>query len=108
MIVFSLPRKFGLMGTVLGLEVALVLCAQEDGEIGQYCERFPRFRRIYKFIIPDTGIYVHPEIPKDRAEVVFTLDCPTLDRLGKTQDYPQRCHNHKYRPPCFQRTFREN
>jgi phosphoesterase RecJ-like protein len=41
--------------------------------------------QIYKFIVPGTGMYIHPELSQDRAEVVFTLDCPTLDRLGKIQ-----------------------
>lgn len=41
--------------------------------------------QIYKFIVPGAGMYIHPEVPQDRAKVVFTLDCPTLDRLGKIQ-----------------------
>src|SRR5574341_1215065 len=43
--------------------------------------------QIYKFIIPDTGIYIYPELPKEQAEVVFTLDCPTINRLGKIQEF---------------------
>src|SRR3989304_4474722 len=41
--------------------------------------------QIYKFIVSGMGMYIHPELPQDRAEVVFNLDCPTLDRLGKIQ-----------------------
>ncbi|MEP9411674.1 MAG: bifunctional oligoribonuclease/PAP phosphatase NrnA [Candidatus Brocadia sp.] len=42
--------------------------------------------QIYKFIIPDTGMYVYPELPKISAEAVFALDSPTLERLGKTKE----------------------
>ncbi|MFN3533501.1 MAG: DHH family phosphoesterase [Candidatus Brocadia sp.] len=42
--------------------------------------------QIYKFITPGTGMYVYPELPKDLAEVVFALDSPTLERLGKIQE----------------------
>src|SRR3989304_1640785 len=41
--------------------------------------------QIYKFIVSGMGMYIHPELPQNRAERVFTLDCPTLDRLGKIQ-----------------------
>ena len=40
--------------------------------------------QIYKFITPSTGMYVYPGVPHDKPEVVFVLDCPTLERLGKT------------------------
>ncbi len=40
----------------------------------------------FKFIVPDTGMYIYPEIPPAHATVVFTLDCPTLDRLGKIKE----------------------
>lgn len=40
--------------------------------------------QIYKFITPSTGMYVYPDVPQDKPEVVFVLDCPTLERLGKT------------------------
>ena len=71
-------------GDGIGSEVALYYALKRMGKSVSIANDSP-IPQIYKFIIPDTGIYVHPEIPKDRAEVVFTLDCPTLDRLGKTQ-----------------------
>lgn len=42
--------------------------------------------QMYKFIIPPEGVYLYPQSPKDCAEVVFTLDSPTLERLGKIQE----------------------
>ncbi|NUO08624.1 MAG: bifunctional oligoribonuclease/PAP phosphatase NrnA [Candidatus Brocadia sp.] len=42
--------------------------------------------QIYKFIVPQTGMYIYPELPQDKAEVVFALDSPTLERLGKIQE----------------------
>ncbi len=41
---------------------------------------------IYKFIVPASGMYVYPELPQERAEVVIALDSPTLERLGKIQE----------------------
>jgi len=69
------------IGSEIALYYALVgmgklVCIVNDSHIPQ----------IYKFIVPNSGIYVYPELPKDRAEVVFTLDCPTLERLGKIQE----------------------
>jgi len=43
--------------------------------------------QIYKFITPSTGMYVYPDVPQDKPEVVFALDCPTLERFGKTKDF---------------------
>ncbi|MBI5309332.1 MAG: bifunctional oligoribonuclease/PAP phosphatase NrnA [Planctomycetes bacterium] len=43
--------------------------------------------QIYKFITPSSGIYVYPDVPHDKPEVVFALDCPTLERLGKTTGF---------------------
>lgn len=71
-------------GDGIGSEVALYYALKRMGKSVSIANDSP-IPQIYKFIIPGTDIYVHPEIPKDRAEVVFTLDCPTLDRLGKTQ-----------------------
>lgn len=42
--------------------------------------------QMYKFIIPPEGVYIYPQVPKDRAEVVFALDSPNRERLGKTQE----------------------
>ncbi len=42
--------------------------------------------QIYKFITPATGLYVYPDLPKDSPEVVFALDSPTMERLGKIQE----------------------
>lgn len=72
-------------GDGIGSEIALYhalmgmgksVCIVNDSPIPQ----------IYKFIIPHSGIYVYPELPEDKAEVVFALDSPTLERLGKIQE----------------------
>ena len=71
-------------GDGIGSEVALYHALRGMGKSVSIANDSP-IPQIYKFIIPGAGIYVHPELPKDRAEVVFTMDCPTLDRLGKIQ-----------------------
>lgn len=71
-------------GDGIGSEIALYhaltgmgksVCIVNDSPIPQ----------IYKFIIPDAGMCIYPEVSKEHAEVVFTLDSPTLERLGKIQ-----------------------
>ena len=95
-------------GDGIGSEVALYHALRGMGKSASIANDSP-IPQIYKFIVPGTGMYIHPELPQGRAEVVFTLDCPTLDRLGKIQgNHPRRCCNHKHRPPYFQRTFRED
>lgn len=42
--------------------------------------------QMYKFITPSGGVYIYPQFPKDRAEVVFALDSPNRERLGRTQE----------------------
>lgn len=71
-------------GDGIGSEVALYHALRGMGKSVCIVNDSP-IPQIYKFIIPGMGVYIHPEIPKEQAEVVFTLDCPTLDRLGKTQ-----------------------
>ena len=70
-------------GDGIGSEVALYYALKRMGKSVSIAND----SRVRRFISLSFRIrvYVHPEIPKDRAEVVFTLDCPTLDRLGKTQ-----------------------
>ena len=71
-------------GDGIGSEVALYHALKGMGKSVSIANDSP-IPQIYKFIIPGTGMYIHPELSQDRAEVVFTLDCPTLDRLGKIQ-----------------------
>ncbi|HHT9137774.1 MAG TPA: DHH family phosphoesterase [Candidatus Wunengus sp. YC60] len=71
-------------GDGIGSEVALYHVLRGMGKSVSIANDSP-IPQIYKFIVPSTGMYIHPELPKDHAEVVFTLDCPTLDRLGKVQ-----------------------
>ncbi|MDO8141026.1 MAG: bifunctional oligoribonuclease/PAP phosphatase NrnA [Candidatus Brocadiales bacterium] len=71
-------------GDGIGSEVALYHVLRGMGKSVSIANDSP-IPQTYKFIVPSTGMYIHPELPKDRAEVVFTLDCPTLDRLGKVQ-----------------------
>ncbi len=71
-------------GDGIGSEVALYHALRGMGKSVSIANDSP-IPQIYKFIVPSTGMYIHPELPKDRAEVVFTMDCPTLDRLGETQ-----------------------
>ncbi len=72
-------------GDAIGSEVALYHALRDMGRSVSIVNDSP-VPQIFKFIIPDTGIYVYPELPEGRAEVVFTLDCPTLDRLGKVKE----------------------
>ena len=71
-------------GDGIGSEVALYHALKGMGKSVSIANDSP-IPQIYKFIVPGTGMYIHPELSQDRAEVVFTLDCPTLDRLGKIQ-----------------------
>lgn len=71
-------------GDAIGSEVALYHALVGMGKSVSIVNDSP-IPQIYKFIVPDAGIYVHPALPKENAEVVFTLDCPTLDRLGKVK-----------------------
>jgi len=71
-------------GDGIGSEVALYHALRGMGKSVSIANDSP-IPQIYKFIVPGMGMYIHPELPQDRAEVVFTLDCPTLDRLGKIQ-----------------------
>ena len=72
-------------GDAIGSEVALYhalknmgksVCIVNDSAVPQ----------IYKFIVPNSVMHIYPELPKEQAEVVFALDCPTLDRIGKTRE----------------------
>lgn len=72
-------------GDGLGSEVALFHALTGMGKSVAIANDSP-VPQIYKFFIPGTGMYIYPEIPKNRAEVVFTLDSPTLERLGKIQE----------------------
>jgi len=72
-------------GDALGSEVALYHALRGMGKSAYIVNDSP-VPQIYKFIVPADGLYIYPERPKDSPEVVFTLDCPTLDRLGKTRE----------------------
>lgn len=72
-------------GDGLGSEVALFHALKGMGKSVAIVNDSP-VPQIYKFFVPDTGMYVYPELPQDRAEVVFALDSPTLERLGKIQE----------------------
>lgn len=72
-------------GDGIGSEIALYYALVGMGK-SVYIANDSPVPQIYKFIIPNTGIYIYPEVPKDRAEVVFALDSPTLERLGKIQE----------------------
>ena len=69
------------IGSAIALYHALVgmgktICIANDSQTPQ----------IYKFIVPSEGMYIHPQTPKDRPEVVFALDSPSRERLGKIQE----------------------
>lgn len=72
-------------GDGIGSEIALFYALAGMGKSVFIVNDSP-VPQIYKFIIPGTGMYVYPEFPKDPAGVVFALDSPTLERLGKTQE----------------------
>jgi phosphoesterase RecJ-like protein len=72
-------------GDALGSEVALYHALKDMGKSVVIVNDSP-VPQIYKFIIPVNGMLIHPETPADKAEVVFALDCPTINRLGKVQE----------------------
>lgn len=72
-------------GDGIGSEIALFHALKGMGKSVSVANDSP-VPKIYKFIIPGAGMYIHPELPPEQAEVVFTLDCPTLDRLGKIRE----------------------
>ncbi len=82
---FLLTTHIRADGDGLGSEVALFHALIGMGKSVAIANDSP-VPQIYKFFVPSTGMYVYPELPKDRAEVVFALDSPTLERLGKIQE----------------------
>lgn len=72
-------------GDGIGSEVALYYALRAIGKSACIANDSP-VPQIFKFIVPDTGTYIYPELPKEQPEVVLTLDCPTLDRTGKIKD----------------------
>lgn len=69
-------------GDGIGSEIAIYHTLRTMGKSVSIANDSP-IPQAFKFIIPDTGIFIYPEIPLEHVTVVFTLDCPTLDRLGK-------------------------
>ncbi len=72
-------------GDGIGSEVALYHALKGMGKQVDIANDSP-IPQIYKFIIPSAGMHIYPDFPKEKADVVIALDCPTLDRLGKTQE----------------------
>ena len=55
--------------------------------------------QIYKFITPSTGMYVYPDVPQDKPEVVFAPGLPSpLNGLAKRRTFFRRRDNYQYRP----------
>ena len=71
-------------GDAIGSEVALYHALRKTGKSVSIVNNSP-IPRIFEFITHNVNIHVYPEIPKEKAEVVFVLDCPSIERLGKTQ-----------------------
>ncbi len=72
-------------GDGIGSEVALYHALRSMGKTVCIANDSPT-PQMYQFIIPPEGVYIYPDSPKDRAEVVFALDSPTLERLGMIQE----------------------
>jgi len=72
-------------GDAIGSEIALYHALKNMGKSVFIINDSP-IPQSYKFVIPASGLYIHPQIPKEQPEVVFTLDCPTLERLGKVKE----------------------
>lgn len=72
-------------GDGIGSEVALYCALRDKGKSVCIANDSP-VPQIFKFIVPNTGTYIYPELPKEPPEVIFTLDCPTLDRIGKIKE----------------------
>ncbi|MDR4508452.1 MAG: bifunctional oligoribonuclease/PAP phosphatase NrnA [Candidatus Brocadiaceae bacterium] len=73
-------------GDAIGSEVALYHALKQMDKVASIANDSP-VPRIFKFIIPDSDLFIYPEVPKEKAEVVFALDCPTKERLGKIQEF---------------------
>lgn len=83
--VFLLTTHVRSDGDGIGSEIALFHALKEMGK--SVCiVNDSLIPQIYKFIVPASGMYSYPDHPKNKAEVVISLDCPTLDRLGRTQE----------------------
>ncbi|GAB60862.1 MAG: bifunctional oligoribonuclease/PAP phosphatase NrnA [Candidatus Jettenia sp.] len=72
-------------GDGIGAEVALYYALKNMGKSISIANDSP-IPQIFRFITPDAGMYIYPQLPPEQAEVVFTLDCPTLDRLGRIRE----------------------
>ncbi|MCF6147029.1 MAG: bifunctional oligoribonuclease/PAP phosphatase NrnA [Candidatus Kuenenia sp.] len=72
-------------GDALGSEIALFYALKQLNK-SVYITNESTVPNIYKFFIPPSGMYIHPNLPSEKPEVVICLDCPTLDRTGKITD----------------------
>lgn len=72
-------------GDGMGAEVALYHALRNMGKSVSIVNDSP-VPQVFKFIIPDNDVYIYPAIPQEQATVVFTVDCPTLERIGKVQE----------------------
>ncbi|MCF6159355.1 MAG: bifunctional oligoribonuclease/PAP phosphatase NrnA [wastewater metagenome] len=72
-------------GDGIGAEVALYHTLRNMGK-SVHIVNDSLIPRVFKFLIPDKGVYIYPQLPSERASVVFTLDCPTLDRVGRVRE----------------------
>lgn len=72
-------------GDALGSEIALFYVLRQLNK-SVYIVNESIVPNIYKWIAPTSGMYIYPDIPSEKPEVVFCLDCPTLARIGKIAD----------------------
>ncbi|NOG85095.1 MAG: bifunctional oligoribonuclease/PAP phosphatase NrnA [Planctomycetes bacterium] len=81
---FLITTHIRVDGDALGSELALYHALRQMGKSVTIANN-SSIPRIFEFMTHNTNIFIYPEIPKEHPEVVFVLDCPTMERLGKTQ-----------------------
>lgn len=81
---FLITAHIRVDGDAIGSEVALYHALRQMGKSVTIANN-SFIPRIFEFITHNANVFIYPETPKENPEVVFVLDCPTMERLGKTQ-----------------------
>jgi len=73
-------------GDALGSEIALYYALQGFKK-SVFIMNDSSIPHIYQFIIPENGLYSPPQELPYTPEVIFCMDCPELERIGKVEKY---------------------
>ncbi|MCP5002818.1 MAG: bifunctional oligoribonuclease/PAP phosphatase NrnA [Planctomycetes bacterium] len=71
-------------GDAIGSELALYCALRQMGKSVAIANN-SFTPRMFEFLTHNADIFIYPEVPSGQPEVVFVLDCPTRERLGKIQ-----------------------